>query len=173
MDGRGAYRHEVSTFITGWSYDRCQVCGLIYEFLERRGLPNFSNSEAHRRHAEYERKQRENNRHLGALFEVFQNRCVCDPKADAEYLECFAEKMLNQRNSEQATKTQSTGQVAPLNSGRLGTNGSTTSKTTQTSASGPDSGDLIYQLAQLTELFKSGALSKEQFEAAKNVLLGL
>ena len=144
----GAFRHVISgtksTRLNSFGYDRCDRCGLIFELTRAmRGLPNYKNAEAARRGSEARSRQNALDKSLGLLFKKASNRCICDPEGDARYLQQFA--VVDETN-------------APRSGDR--------------NVSGSSVG-LSEQLEKLTELFNAGALSKEQFEAAKNRLLGL
>ena len=144
----GAFRHVISgtksARLNTCGYDRCDRCGLIFEMTRVvQGLPNYSNAEAARRGWEARSRQDALDKRLGPLFKKASNRCICDPEGDARYLQ-------------QIDKADETN--APRSGNRN---------------VGESSGGLSEQLEKLTELFNAGALSKEQFEAAKNALLGL
>ena len=144
----GAFRHVISgtksTRLNTCGYDRCDRCGLIFEMTRVvQGLPNYSNAEAARRGWEARSRRDALDKSLGPLFKKASNRCICDPEGDARYLQ-------------QIDKADETN--APRSGNRN---------------VGESSVGLSEQLEKLTELFSAGALSKEQFEAAKNALLGL
>jgi hypothetical protein len=107
------------------------------------GLPNFSNHEAHRRDWEERSHQNALDKRLGPLFKKASNRCICDPEGDARYLQQFV--VVDETNASRSGDRNVIGSSVGLSE----------------------------QLEKLTELFNAGALSKEQFEAAKNRLLGL
>ena len=144
----GAFRHVISgtksTRLNSFGYDRCDRCGLIFEMTRVvQGLPNYSNAEAARRGWEARSRQAALDKSLGPLFKKASNRCICDLEGDARYLQ------------------------------QIGTAGETNAPRSGDRNVGESSVGIAEQLEKLTELFNAGALSKEQFEAAKNRLLGL
>lgn len=167
----GAFR-EVDGYFSSESisgYLRCTVCNGLYVIMHdksySRGLPNLSSNEAHRRDSE----QRKERQRLLKEFEKASNRCSCDLEGDAPYIEKIAEtnawftlqwKKKMPPNAGEVKQQKVVSQVAPQ----------TPSKARATK---PGARNLADQLQQLSDLFESGALTVEQYEAAKNKLLGL
>ena len=131
------------------SYEKCDSCGRIYELnlILTGGLGSRSIS-PERRKANLERRRISRSNEL--LFENSQNRCICDPKGDELFLE--------QRAVDSARRRLAQSRETPVST-RLGETGAVVS--------------LVDQLRQLSDLFNAGALTREQFEAAKNALLGI
>jgi hypothetical protein len=167
----GAFR-EVEGYFNSESisgYVRCTACNGLYVTMHdksyRMGLPNLSGSEALRRDSERQQKSRE----LLREFEKVSNRCRCDTEGDAPYVEKIAEtnawfaldwKAKMPPNAGEVIQQRIVPQVAPQ----------TPSKPRSTK---PGARNLADQLQQLSDLHSAGALSVEQYEAAKNKLLGL
>jgi hypothetical protein len=126
---------------------------------------------------ERDRLRREESNRLKALFAIPSSRCVCDPDGDVEYL-----KERDQENRERDArwavlrendaKRKKTEPSTPKPSG-LGTTGAAMRAQSAPKDPKNDGNEFIDQLKQLSDLFNAGALTSEQFEAAKNKLLGL
>lgn len=193
MTLHGAFRHEITTMKGLLTYGICETCSRLYEYEGRAmGFPNLSNGEAIRRAAEADRERARLKRERALLFADPVNRCTCDPESDAEYLFRVVEfeKAKNSATQTRDSKNPSTPySVPPVDkmwwsadeigvttpeqaAGNLGTTQAALGGPPIASNSGTSNSDLTEQLRQLVDLFNSGALTKEQFEAAKNKLLG-
>lgn len=191
----GAFRHEVTTMNGLLTYGICETCMRLYEYEGRAmGFPNLSNGEAIRRAAEADRERARLKRERTLLFADPANRCICDPESDAEYLFRAVEFEKAKQNSaartQESKSSSNASSIPPVDklwwsadeigvttpeqaAGNLGTTQAALGGPPIASNSGTSNSDLTEQLRQLVDLFNSGALTKEQFEAAKNKLLGM
>lgn len=176
MTQTGSFRHEFSSVNLDWDYSECEVCGMLYEYYDRSriGLPNFSSSEAHHNYHEARRKREKNNQRLRLLFANQKNRCVCDPVSDAEYLMRVTQEVSQKQQQDTGLEDNSLVTKAdPVRTSPLGTTRDAVLAIGQNTKKIEDATALIEHLSKLSELFHAGALSKKQFEAAKNLILGI
>jgi hypothetical protein len=171
----GAFRTASGGITSGIEYHQCQECQRIYEVtLKMIGLGSMSrNAES----IERDRLRREESNRLKALFAIPSSRCVCDPDGDVEYLKERDEEKREQDARwavlrENDAKRKKTEPSTPKPSG-LGTTGAAMRAQSAPKDPKNDGNEFIDQLKQLSDLFNAGALTSEQFEAAKNKLLGL
>lgn len=171
----GAFRTAPGGIRHGVEYRRCENCQRIFEVeLQLMGLGSMSRTAES---DERDRLRREESDRLKALFAIPSSRCVCDPDGDVEYL-----KKRDQENRERDArwavlrendaKRKKTEPSTPKPSG-LGTTGAAMRAQYAPKDPKNDGHEFIDQLKQLSDLFNAGALTSEQFEAAKNKLLGL
>lgn len=173
---RGSYRPSVE-------YEQCDECQRIYEVENKtHGLAGYQGGLAGSvslpaDYYEKERLRQEKSDRLKALFAIPSSRCVCDPDGDIVFLQA---RELEKRESDARlaamrandAKRKKTETSAPKPNG-LGTTGAALRSPSATPRSGKGDEQILDQLKQLSDLFNAGALTKEQFEAAKNKLLGL
>lgn len=173
----GAFRTASGGITPGIEYRRCQECQRIYEVtLERIGLGSMSRTADS---IERERLRREKSDQLRALFAIPSSRCVCDPDGDVEFLKKREQekrerdaRWAEMRENEAKRRKDDANQAGSKPSG-LGTTGKAMGDLGNASSSSNRDDQIIEKLKQLTDLFNAGALTKKQFEAAKNKLLGL
>ena len=176
MTQTGSFRHEFSIVDLDWDYSECEVCGMLYEWYDRgrRGLPNFSSREAHQNYHEAQRKREKTNERLRLLFANQKNRCVCNPVADAEYLMRVSQEVSNKQQQDTGLEDNSLiTKATPASTSTLGTTRDAVLATGPKTKQIEDATALIEHLSKLSELFNAGVLSKKQFEAAKNLILGI
>jgi hypothetical protein len=148
--------------IPNYGYNFCDHCSGIFEYVHRGS--GFINSTASReqRAENIARIEAENNR-LSEIFTDPSKRCTCDLPGDLEVIEKRARRDARPRLPASAPPL-------PPNAGKIVSSTGTTSPREQTK---PGQRNLADQLQQLYDLYDSGALTDEQYEAAKNKLIGL
>ena len=158
MNFAGAYRGNPDSFDK--NHQTCEVCGLYFQdHFVMMGLPNIGPGG-------HEREKR-----LTEIFSDPKNRCTCDPAGDIEFLR-QVESLRLQRNRTSRESNSTTPDRQPRTS-LLGSTAAALGNSENKTPTRNGEKSLPEQLADLTELFESGALTKKQFEAAKNKLLGL
>lgn len=158
---RGAYRVErgsISRRITS-CYGKCSECGLVFytKYLPARGMGSYARTRAS---DERDAKIIEESRHWEQFFVEESNRCTCDPVGDREYLRVQHEK--SEQDARWRARLEATATTpAPL------------PVTEKKRRHRSKTASIVDELGQLNDLYRAGALTREQFEAAKNALLGL
>ena len=148
--------------IPNYDFNFCDACSGIYERVSRRS--GFINSTASRQQqAETIARIEEENKRLSEIFTEPSKRCTCDMPGDLEVIEKRARRDARPRLPASAPPL-------PPNAGKVLESTGTASSRGRTK---PGQRNLADQLQQLFDLYDSGALTDEQFEAAKNKLIGL
>ena len=148
--------------IPNYDFNFCDACSGIYERVSRRS--GFINSTASRQQqAETIARIEEENKRLSEIFTEPSKRCTCDMPGDLEVIEKRARRDARPRLPASAPPL-------PPNAGKVLESTGTASSRARTK---PGQRNLADQLQQLFDLYDSGALTDEQFEAAKNKLIGL
>ena len=146
--------------IPNYDFNFCNTCSGIYERVNGSRSPFINTTES--------RKQRiarieEENKRFGEIFSDPSKRCTCDMPGDLEVIEKRARRDARPRLPTSAPPL-------PPNAGKIVDSTGTVSSRARTK---PGQRNLADQLQQLFDLYDSGALTDEQFEAAKNKLIGL
>lgn len=174
----GAFRGLVFNHKPHKTFGKCDVCGMTYEsnrsarFMGLGSYSSWSRSDDELLGTFDYRSKNE------TAFDDLLQRCICDLEGDVEVVEGRAELMVLDMIEEASKPARPTngplkaptlvpgaGQIIPQRVSRTAP--------PKTRATKPGVRNLADQLQQLSDLFESGALTVEQYEAAKNKLLGL
>ena len=148
--------------IPNYGYNFCDSCSGIFEYVHRGS--GFINSTASReQRAENIARIEAENKRLSKVFTEPSKRCTCDLPGDLEVIEKRARRDARPRLPASAPPL-------PPNAGKVVLSTSNTSPRARTK---PAQRNLADQLQQLFDLYDSGALTEQQYEAAKNKLIGL
>jgi hypothetical protein len=190
MKDTGAFRGNSNMPSHDSTYSDCDVCGLVFEKsirTIRSGLGSSSRPiQLERRPPQVDPQQKKrdqeiSNRFKQVFFKNVSRRCTCDPVGDLVILKERSELEARQaeRARQQALRDAEISSASPAHTSPLLRPLAPSSREVLDSNSKNDrirkagEAPLVEQLRQLTDLFNSGALSREQFESAKNMLLGL
>jgi hypothetical protein len=146
--------------IPNYGFNFCEACSGIYERVNGPSSPFINTTES--RNQRIARIEEENKR-LSEIFTEPSKRCTCDMSGDLEVIENRARRDARPRLPGRAPPL-------PPNAGKVGESTGTAPSPARTK---PGQRNLADQLQQLFDLYDSGALTDEQFEAAKNKLIGL
>jgi hypothetical protein len=175
----GAFRGLVFNHKPHKTFGKCDVCGMTYENSEisraRQGLGSYaarsrSDNDPINPYT-YRSKERE------AFVDLLQ-RCICDLDGDVEVVEGRAELMVLDMIREASKPARPTNgplkaPTLPPGAGQIIPPKTSPAPPAKPQRSKPTQQNLADQLTQLSDLYSAGALSAEQYEAAKNKLLGL
>ena len=184
MKKTGAFRGDSIVSRRDSTYGSCAQCFLIFEQTldpQLRGIGSVSNFNSPWDLQRKRRNQEISNRFRQVFFEDVSRRCTCDPVGDHEILSKRIE--LEARQAErarlQALPDAEISSASPAHTSPLLRPLAPSSKEVLDSNSKKNrirkngEAPLVEQLRQLSDLFEAGALTREQFESAKNLLLGL
>ena len=180
----GAYRGDSTVSRHDSTYGCCDKCTLIFEVTwdpRFRGIGSVSVFNSPSDLQQKRRDQDISNRFKQVFFNDISKRCTCDPVGDLVILKERSELEARQaeRARQQALRDAEISSAPPAHTSPLLRPLAPSSREVLDSNSKNDrirkagEAPLVEQLRQLTDLFNSGALSREQFESAKNSLLGL
>ena len=174
----GAFRGLVFNHKPHKTFGKCDVCGMTYESNRSARVMGLGSYSSRSRSDNdpinsytYRSKERE------AFADLLQ-RCICDLDGDVEVVEGRAELMvldIIQEASKPARPTNGPlkAPTLPPGAGQIVPQRVSPAAPPKKQATKPGARNLADQLQQLSDLFESGALTVEQYEAAKNKLLGL
>ena len=149
--------------IPNYGFNFCDACSGIYERVNGPSSPFINSTASKEQRAENIARIEEENKRLSEIFTEPSKRCTCDMPGDLEVIEKRARRDARPRLPASAPPL-------PPNAGKVVESTGTASSRARTK---PGQRNLADQLQQLFDLYDSGALTDEQFEAAKNKLIGL
>ena len=163
----GAFRKSAGISGRRTIFGRCEQCGLVYENrIVVVGLGSYSTNQSERiRRAEEDRLSGI----LRPMFDNPANRCTCDPTGDAEFLKERAEDEADRQRLKTSAPfvSQSDSLKGPASPQKADQDSvkpkPRSNKSIQQS--------LVVELQQLSDLYNAGALTRTQFEKAKDKLL--
>jgi hypothetical protein len=174
----GAFRGLVFSNKPHKTFGKCDVCGMTYESNRSARVMGLGSYSSWSRSDNdpinpytYRSKEKE------AFVDLLQ-RCICDLDGDVVVVEGRAELMVLDMIQEASKPARPTNgplkaPTLPPGAGQIIPQRVSPAASPKTRATKPGARNLADQLQQLSDLFESGALTVEQYEAAKNKLLGL
>jgi hypothetical protein len=170
-----AFGRDISVF-----YGECGSCGLVFESRSRIvSLGSYSSSKT-KVELESDRIAREKSNQLKIAFDNLSKRCICDLEGDLIFHNKRLEEgaRLEQWAKQNSLRNSQSPPIArertpqPLRPPSPSLKEVLTSKLMRHRFHKSEELSLALQLRQLADLFEAGALTREQFESAKNLLLG-
>jgi len=151
----GAFRwSKLRSSLTKETFDTCDTCGGMFHLVYSERVLGFGSWSSSHETRERERQAMAELQSKRQRFEDLSARCRCDPEGDMFHAKKYAQEEAGR--TERIRARNATQEAAPRPARR------TRSKT-----------GTADDLAQLAELFERGVLTREQFEAAKNKVLGI
>jgi len=175
----GAFRGFVFSKEKYKTYGKCDVCDMAYEQTKisrvRQGLGSYSTWSRSDDDLPSTFDFRSRNE---TAFDDLLLRCICDLDGDVVVVEGRAELMVLDVIQEASKPARPTNgplkaPTLPPGAGQIIPQRVSPAASPKKQATKPGASNLADQLQQLSDLFESGALTVEQYEAAKNKLLGL
>lgn len=136
------------------TFDTCDSCGGIFHLVYSGRPLGFGSRSSTHETRERERQAMAELQSKRQRFENLSSRCRCDPEGDIVHARKYAQEEADRRERIRARSTTQEAISRPARRTR------------------PKTGTAD-DLAQLAELFERGVLTREQFEAAKNKVLGI